>query len=86
MKAKVIATVYTKGESANAVKKVIVGNTDYFAALEAAGNMAKILLFTGWYCSTCANLNALTHCDYENGVKFENYSNEVLFLKLVANK
>ena len=86
MKANVTATVYTKGESANAIKKAIVGNTDYITALDAATNMAKILIFTGWYFSNGGMVDGLTHNDFEKGVKFENYTNEVLVLKLVARK
>lgn len=86
MKASVIAKVYTKGESKNATVKSLKRGVEYIDAYYSAVDMAKMLLFTGWYCVSYSNPDALTHSDFENGVKFENYSNEVLILTLKATK
>lgn len=84
MKASIIAKVYTKGESRNATTKTLVRGVKYVDAYFAAGNMVKMLLFTGWFCNR--NVNILTHLDFENGVKFENYQNEIMILTLKPTK
>ena len=84
MKASVTIKVYTKGESKNAIVKTITSCRPYVVALDVAENAAKVLSLTGWF--TDRNIDALTHFDFERGVKFENYTNEVLILTLKSTK
>ena len=84
MKASIIAKVYTKGESKNATVKSLKRGVNYIEAYYSFKDMAEMLLFTGWFSEQ--NFDDLTHFEYERGVKFENYSNEVLVLTLKKMK
>ena len=81
MKSSIVAKVYTKGESRNATKRVILSAQNYIDAHFAMGPVVNMLYLTGWTCINCIR-GAEVLC-YETGLVFENYSNEKMVLRIV---
>lgn len=83
MKVSIIAKIYTKGESKNAVTRALMSGIKYVDATFAIDAIIKTLRLTGWYCVTCMPGAEMLY--YESGLKFENYTNECMILRIKLN-